>query len=116
MEIPAAHDRAMLAAVQSPHIPAPSMATGSAPDLPACRQPTRTSPSNTARSSASRTVAAVQTFSPNSAAAIPATGITSAHRPNRRSILLSIRHIRIMSIHTTTIVDLISGSALWSCT
>ncbi len=112
----AAHDRAMLAAAHSPHIPAPSMVTGSRPDVPACRQPTRTSASSTARTSASRTVAAVQTFSTNTAAPIAATGTTSAHRPNRRSTLLSIRHTRIMSIHTTTIVDLISECALWTCT
>ena len=111
-----AHDRAMLAAAHTPHIPVPSMAAGSRPDVPACRQPTRTSASRTARSSASSTVAAVQTFSPNTAAPIAATGSSSAHRPNRRSSLLSVRHTRTMTIHITTIVDLTSGCALWSCT
>jgi hypothetical protein len=111
-----AHNRAMPAAAHSPHSPAPSMVTGSRPDVPACRQPTRTSASSTARSSASRTVAAVQTFSPNTAAPIAATGTISAHRPNRRSTRLSTRQARIMNIHMTTIVDLVSGCAPWSCT
>jgi hypothetical protein len=89
------------------------MVTGSRPAV-AGRRPVRNSASSTARNSASRTVPAVQTPSPNNAATTATAGASSAHRPNRRSSLVSIRTAAIMNIHMATIVSLPGPSPPWA--